>query len=96
MYQSLVHLTWIDKLLDNVRTLFTGLFGEQLKREHGVKADFRRFDDVFEKQVAELESRADEPSTASGAASETTRPSSSGFDGASSLRGWLLLSLLTL
>lgn len=89
VYQSLVHLTWIDKLLDNVRALFTGLFGEQLKKQHGTKADFRRFDDVFEKQVAELESRADEPAATSASASEITPPSSSGVNNAPSLKGWL-------
>jgi signal recognition particle receptor subunit alpha len=59
VYQSLVHLTWIDKLLDNVRALFTGLYGEQLKKEHTSILDCRKFTPYFERQIQELEGSSD-------------------------------------
>lgn len=61
VYQSLVHLTWIDKLLDNVRALFTGLYGEQLKKEHTSVVDCRKFGPYFERQIQELEKTNDTP-----------------------------------
>ncbi|OCL13919.1 P-loop containing nucleoside triphosphate hydrolase protein [Glonium stellatum] len=54
VYQSLVHLTWIDKLLDNVRILFTGLYGEQLKKQPTSIIDCP-FDPYFDRQMQELE-----------------------------------------
>ncbi|KAF2273337.1 P-loop containing nucleoside triphosphate hydrolase protein [Westerdykella ornata] len=59
VYQSLVHLTWIDKLLDNVRALFVGLYGEQLKKEHTSKLDCSNFAPYFERQIQDLEGSSD-------------------------------------
>lgn len=59
VYQSLVHLTWIDKLLDNVRALFVGLYGEQLKKEHTSKLDCSKFAPYFERQIQDLEGSSD-------------------------------------
>ncbi|KAF2745925.1 P-loop containing nucleoside triphosphate hydrolase protein [Sporormia fimetaria CBS 119925] len=59
VYQSLVHLTWIDKLLDNVRALFTGLYGDQLKASHTTKLDCSKFTPYFERQIHDLEGSSD-------------------------------------
>lgn len=58
VYQSLLHLSWIDKLLDNIRIIFTDLYKDQLKKPHTsvVKCDF---DGYFDQQVRELESVAE-------------------------------------
>ncbi|KAF2635062.1 P-loop containing nucleoside triphosphate hydrolase protein [Massarina eburnea CBS 473.64] len=74
VYQSLVHLTWIDKLLDNVRALFTGLYGEQLKKEHSSVVNCEKFSPYFERQMQELEGQSDTSSTAPGV--KLTPPSS--------------------
>lgn len=82
VYQSLVHLTWIDKLLDNVRALFTELYKDQLKKRSTAVLKCP-FDDYFDRQVQELEPHQDslrplESSTSTVA--EFTPPSSSGTD----------------
>jgi signal recognition particle receptor subunit alpha len=79
VYQSLVHLTWIDKLLDNVRALFTGLYGEQLKKEHSTALDCQKFGSYFERQVEELEGSGEQSASAP---VTFTPPSSSGNDSA--------------
>ena len=58
VYQSLLHLSWIDKLLDNIRIIFVDLYGDQLKKPHTsvVKCEF---DGYFDQQVRELESAAE-------------------------------------
>ncbi|KAL9136658.1 MAG: hypothetical protein Q9175_002125 [Cornicularia normoerica] len=55
VYQSLLHLSWIDKLLDNIRIIFVDLYKDQLKKPHTsvVECDF---DGYFDQQVRELES----------------------------------------
>ncbi|KAF2458109.1 signal recognition particle, alpha subunit, N-terminal-domain-containing protein [Lineolata rhizophorae] len=81
VYQSLLHLSWIDKLLDNVRALFTELYRSQLKRPNTTVVDCGGFDGYFDRQVQELELRASAIATDSGAsAAEFTPPSSSGTD----------------
>ncbi|MDI1485445.1 MAG: hypothetical protein OHK93_000583 [Ramalina farinacea] len=57
VYQSILHLTWIDKLLDNLKVIFTDLYGEQLRKPHTsvVECDF---DQYFDQQIQELESSA--------------------------------------
>ncbi|KAH7359952.1 signal recognition particle, alpha subunit, N-terminal-domain-containing protein [Pyrenochaeta sp. MPI-SDFR-AT-0127] len=59
VYQSLVHLTWVDKLLDNVRALFVGLYGEQLKTEHSSVVNCDKFASYFDRQMHELEGASD-------------------------------------
>ena len=58
VYQSLLHLSWIDKLLDNIRVIFTDLYRDQLKKPHTslVDCDFNAY---FDQQVKELEGLAD-------------------------------------
>lgn len=59
VYQSLVHLTWIDKLLDNVRALFVGLYGDQLKTELSSVVNCDKFGPYFDRQMQELEGQSD-------------------------------------
>ncbi|KAL9045376.1 MAG: hypothetical protein Q9214_001565 [Letrouitia sp. 1 TL-2023] len=58
VYQSLLHLSWVDKLLDNIRILFVDLYGDQVKKPHTsiVECDF---DGYFDQQVKELEGSAE-------------------------------------
>ena len=58
VYQSLLHLSWIDKLLDNIRVIFTDLYKDHLRKPHTslVECDF---DVYFDQQVKELEGSAD-------------------------------------
>ncbi|KAL8755020.1 MAG: hypothetical protein Q9184_004930, partial [Pyrenodesmia sp. 2 TL-2023] len=58
LYQSLLHLSWVDKLLDNIRILFVDLYGEKIKKPHSsvVECDF---DGYFDQQVRELEGSAE-------------------------------------
>lgn len=82
VYQSLVHLTWIDKLLDNVRALFTELYKDQLKKRNTAVLNCP-FDDYFDRQVQELEPHADSLRNLESSVStvaEYTPPSSSGTD----------------
>lgn len=82
VYQSLVHLTWIDKLLDNVRALFTELYKDQLKKRNTAALNCP-FDDYFDRQVQELEPHADSLRNLESSVStvaEFTPPSSSGTD----------------
>lgn len=53
-----MHLTWIDKLLDNIRIIFVDLYKDQLKKPHTsvVECDFNAY---FEQQVKELEGSAE-------------------------------------
>ena len=58
VYQSLLHLSWVDKLLDNIRVLFVDLYGDQVKKPYSsvVECDFEGY---FDQQVRELESSAE-------------------------------------
>ncbi|KAL4803278.1 signal recognition particle, alpha subunit, N-terminal-domain-containing protein [Aspergillus unguis] len=57
VYQSLLHLGWIDKLLDNISTIFIDLYKNQLKSERARIAEYP-FDKYFDQQVRELEDNA--------------------------------------
>lgn len=78
VYQSLLHLSWIDKLLDNIRIIFVDLYKDQLKKPHTsvVECDFEGY---FDQQVKELESAAERhpKRVAQPALEELTPPSSS-------------------
>ncbi|KAJ5600341.1 Signal recognition particle receptor subunit alpha [Penicillium hetheringtonii] len=54
VYQSLLHLGWIDKLLENISTIFLDLYKDQLKGNR-TRITTYRFDPYFEQQVRELE-----------------------------------------
>lgn len=57
VYQSLLHLSWIDKLLDNVATIFVNLYRDQLKSARARVIEYP-FDRYFDQQVRELENNA--------------------------------------
>ncbi|EFX02004.1 signal sequence receptor alpha [Grosmannia clavigera kw1407] len=65
VYKSLLHLSWIDKLVENIKTIFASLYGEQLTRPHTTIVECARFDNYFDQQMNELEG---------GPASTDTRP----------------------
>ena len=58
VYQSLFHLSWIDKLVDNIKTIFVDLYRDQLRKPHTsvVECDF---DVYFDQQLRELEGSVD-------------------------------------
>ncbi|KAI4220660.1 MAG: hypothetical protein L6R36_007461 [Xanthoria steineri] len=58
VYQSLLHLSWVDKLLDNIRVLFVDLYGDQVRKPHSTVVECN-FDDYFDQQVKELERSAE-------------------------------------
>lgn len=53
----MIHLTWIDKLLDNIKIVFVDLYRDQLKKPYTsvVECDFETY---FDQQVRELEGSA--------------------------------------
>ncbi|KAL4995848.1 signal recognition particle, alpha subunit, N-terminal-domain-containing protein [Aspergillus recurvatus] len=57
VYQSLLHLGWIDKLLDNISTIFIDLYKSQLQSERARVIEYP-FDKYFDQQVQELEDHA--------------------------------------
>ena len=57
VYRSLLHLSWIDKLVDNIKTLFVDLYGDQLRKPHTTIVECH-FDDYFDQQLRELEKTA--------------------------------------
>ena len=57
-YQSLLHLSWIDQLLDNLRVIFVDLYRDQLKKPY-TSVFACDFDVYFDQQVSELEGLAD-------------------------------------
>ncbi|VUC20859.1 unnamed protein product [Clonostachys rosea] len=57
VYRSLLHLSWVDKLVDNIRTIFVSLYGDQLKKPHTTLVEFgtNKFDEYFDQQLHELD-----------------------------------------
>lgn len=56
VYRSLLHLSWVDKLVDNLKTIFVDLYGDQLKKPHTTLVHCHKFDEYFDQQYNELES----------------------------------------
>ncbi|KAI1291278.1 SRP54-domain-containing protein [Xylaria venustula] len=57
VYRSLLHLSWVDKLVDNLKTIFVDLYGDQLKKPNTTLVHCHKFDEYFDQQYNELESR---------------------------------------
>ncbi|KAI1424597.1 SRP54-domain-containing protein [Xylaria sp. FL1777] len=57
VYRSLLHLSWIDKLVDNLKTIFIDLYGDQIKKPNTTIIHCHKFDEYFDQQYQELESR---------------------------------------
>ncbi|KAL9089676.1 MAG: hypothetical protein Q9159_002404 [Coniocarpon cinnabarinum] len=58
VYQSLISLSWVEQLLDNVKTLFTALYGHQFQKPYTSMIECP-LDDYFNRQIAELERQID-------------------------------------
>lgn len=58
VYRSLLHLSWVDKLVDNMKTIFVDLYGDQLKKPNTTLVHCHKFDGYFDQQLSELESAA--------------------------------------
>ncbi|KAI8632979.1 SRP54-domain-containing protein [Xylariaceae sp. FL1651] len=56
VYRSLLHLSWIDKLVDNLKTIFVDLYGDQLKKPNTTLVHCHKFDEYFDQQYREFES----------------------------------------
>ncbi|MCJ1414948.1 hypothetical protein MMC32_001278 [Xylographa parallela] len=80
VYQSLLQISWIDKLLDNVKTIFVELYGDQLRKPHTsvVECDF---DAYFDQQLRELEGSVDSRSPPLKLQEKDLTPSSSSDTG---------------
>lgn len=48
-------LSWTDKLVDNIKTIFVQLYGEQLTKPNTTQVECRGFDKYFNQQLQELE-----------------------------------------
>ncbi|CZT47773.1 signal recognition particle receptor subunit alpha [Rhynchosporium secalis] len=57
VYRSLLHLSWIDKLVDNIKTIFVDLYGDQLRKPHTTLVECH-FDEYFDQQIQKLEKTA--------------------------------------
>ncbi|RFU75986.1 fused signal recognition particle receptor [Trichoderma arundinaceum] len=55
VYRSLLHLSWVDKLVDNIKTIFVGLYGDQLTKPHTTLVECHTFDEYFDQQLQELD-----------------------------------------
>lgn len=53
VYQSLLHLTWVDTLLDNIQTIFTKIYHEKLESPNATVFRYK-FDQYFDQQMQEL------------------------------------------
>lgn len=86
VYRSLLHLTWVDKLVDNIKTIFISLYGEQLKKPNTTIVECAKFDEYFEQQLQELDkSGAAAAATAVAASSPRAGPVSIAEDGIDAL-----------
>ncbi|ROV94947.1 hypothetical protein VSDG_07040 [Cytospora chrysosperma] len=55
VYRSLLHLSWIDKFVDNIKTIFVQLYGDQLTKPNTTQVECSQFDKYFDQQLQELE-----------------------------------------
>ena len=70
VYRSLLHLSWIDKLVDNIKTLFVDLYGDQLTKPHTTLVECHKFDEYFDQQLRQLEQLSGGESRATTAAAQ--------------------------
>ncbi|KAL6854013.1 signal recognition particle, alpha subunit, N-terminal domain-containing protein [Trichoderma novae-zelandiae] len=55
VYRSLLHLSWVDKLVDNIKTIFVELYGQQLTKPHTTLVECHSFGEYFDQQLQELD-----------------------------------------
>ncbi|OIW30546.1 SRP54-domain-containing protein [Coniochaeta ligniaria NRRL 30616] len=56
VYRSLLHLSWVEKLVDNIKTIFVKLYGDQLTKPNTTIVECAEFDRYFDQQIQEIES----------------------------------------
>lgn len=61
VYRSLLHISWIDKLLDNIRTIFVKLYRDELTKPNTTIVECVSFDQYFDLQLQELETAGGKP-----------------------------------
>lgn len=49
-------MSWIDKLVDNLKTIFVDLYGDELKKPNTTLVHCHKFDDYFDQQLTQFES----------------------------------------
>lgn len=54
VYRSLLHLSWVDKLVDNIKAIFVNLYGDQLRKPHTTIV-LCKFDEYFDQQIREID-----------------------------------------
>lgn len=52
-------MSWIDKLVDNLKAIFVDLYGDQLKKPNTTLVHCHKFDDYFDQQMRKIEANAD-------------------------------------
>ncbi|GAB0133504.1 hypothetical protein EsDP_00001911 [Epichloe bromicola] len=67
VYRSLLHLSWVDQLVDNITTIFVKLYGEQLTKPHSTVVECTGFDDYFDQQLQELDASSTAPAAVTSA-----------------------------
>lgn len=81
VYQSILHLSWVDNLLDVTRALFIKQFAKDVKKANTSRIDCSPFGQTFDALVAKLDKTSTEPIARSDQdstdATELTPPSSS-------------------
>ncbi|KAK0257689.1 hypothetical protein LTS09_007301 [Friedmanniomyces endolithicus] len=85
VYQSLLHLSWIESLLTAVKGLFTKAYGQELKTPHTLKVNTAQWDPTFDALVGRLDTgstRRQSDTIDSEGPTELTPPSSSAGDDA--------------
>jgi signal recognition particle receptor subunit alpha len=56
----LLHLTWVDRLLDNIRTIFVNVYKNQLLKPNAAVTKYA-FDEYYDQQLRELEATTGAP-----------------------------------
>lgn len=51
----MLQLSWTDKLVDNIKTIFVQLYGDQLTKPNTTQVECKGFDKYFNQQLQELE-----------------------------------------
>ncbi|TQS36660.1 hypothetical protein Golomagni_02882 [Golovinomyces magnicellulatus] len=54
VYRSLLHLSWVDKLVDNIKAIFVNLYGDQIRKPQTTIV-LCKFDQYFDQQIREID-----------------------------------------
>ena len=73
VYRSLLHLSWIDKLVDNIKTIYVNLYGDQLTKPNTTIVECNGFDEYFDQQLQELEKSSSKGDAKAGGAPFTVQ-----------------------